>query len=77
MELDGSIHNETKDHDQFRDEEMRYKGLHVLRLKNEELSDMYQTLEKIRGFFIFNTLISSILLSFNSPSLRSREGDRG
>lgn len=50
VELDGSIHNETKEYDQFRDEEMRYKGLHVLLLKNEELSDMYQTLEKIRVY---------------------------
>ncbi|MFA5819193.1 MAG: endonuclease domain-containing protein [Bacteroidales bacterium] len=50
IELDGSIHNVTKDYDQFRDEEMRYKGLHVLRLKNEELSEMSDTLEKIKIF---------------------------
>jgi very-short-patch-repair endonuclease len=48
IELDGQIHNETEEYDQFRDEEMRLKGLHILRLKNEELSDMNNSLEKIR-----------------------------
>ena len=35
MELDGNIHNEPEEYDKFRDEEMKLKGLHVLRIKNE------------------------------------------
>jgi very-short-patch-repair endonuclease len=50
IELDGSIHDETQEYDQFRDEEMKLMGLHVLRLKNEELSYLNITLEKIITF---------------------------
>jgi very-short-patch-repair endonuclease len=50
IELDGSIHNERIEYDRFRDEELRYKGLNVLRLKNEELTDMSTALEKIKSF---------------------------
>jgi very-short-patch-repair endonuclease len=50
IELDGLIHNETEEYDQFRDEEMRLKGLRVLRLKNEELTNLKNTLEKINLF---------------------------
>ena len=50
IELDGSIHDENQEYDQFRDEEMKLMGLHVLRLKNEELSDMNLTLEKIISY---------------------------
>jgi len=50
IELDGSIHNEKEEYDQFRDEEMKSMGLHVLRLKNEELNEMVNTLSKITLF---------------------------
>jgi len=50
IELDGSIHNEKEEYDQFRDEEMKLMGLHVLRLKNDEMSDMNKTLLKITSF---------------------------
>ena len=50
IELDGLIHKSQEEYDQFRDDEMRLKGLHVLRLQNEELSDMPGTLEKIKSF---------------------------
>lgn len=50
IELDGPIHESQEEYDQFRDDEMRLKGLHVLRLQNEELSDMPATLEKIKSF---------------------------
>ena len=50
IELDGPIHESTEEYDQFRDEEMRYKGIHVLRLLNEELSNIPGTLEKITSF---------------------------
>ena len=55
IELDGSIHDKTEEYDQFRDEEMKLMGLHVLRLKNKELSQMNITLEKITLFL--NTIV--------------------
>jgi len=55
IELDGSIHDEKEEYDQFRDEEMKLLGLHVLRLKNEELSDMNIVIEKIISFL--NTIV--------------------
>ena len=50
IELDGPIHESREEYDQFRDDEMRLKGLHVLRLQNEKLSDMHGALEKIASF---------------------------
>jgi very-short-patch-repair endonuclease len=55
IELDGSIHDETEEYDKFRDEVMKLMGLHVLRLKNEELSDMNLTIKKI--IFYLNTIV--------------------
>jgi len=50
VELDGPIHESQEEYDQFRDDELRLKGLHVLRLQNEELSEMPGALEKIKSF---------------------------
>jgi very-short-patch-repair endonuclease len=50
VELDGKIHNETEEYDQFRDAEMKLLGLYVLRLKNEELTYMDTALQKILSF---------------------------
>jgi len=55
IELDGSIHDEREEYDQFRDEEMKLLGLHVLRLKNEELSEMNTIIEKILSYL--NTIV--------------------
>jgi very-short-patch-repair endonuclease len=55
IELDGSVHDEKEEYDQFRDQEMKLLGLHVLRLKNEELSEMNITLEKIISYL--NTIV--------------------
>ena len=55
IELDGSIHDEKEEYDQFRDEEMKLLGLHVLRLKNEELSEMNIVIEKIISYL--NTIV--------------------
>jgi len=55
IELDGLIHDETQEYDQFRDAEMKLMGLHVLRLKNEELLEMNITLEKI--ILYLNTIV--------------------
>jgi very-short-patch-repair endonuclease len=48
VELDGDIHLETEEYDKFRDDEMKLLGLHVLRIKNEELSDLESALDKIK-----------------------------
>ncbi len=50
IELDGSVHLETKEYDQFRDIEMKEKGIRVLRIKNNELENIIQVLQKIRIF---------------------------
>ena len=50
IELDGPIHQKTIEYDQFRDEVMREKGLTVLRIKNNELSDIQAVLNKINEF---------------------------
>ena len=50
IELDGPIHETSKDYDQFRDKELQELELHVLRIKNEELHDMSTVLNKIRDF---------------------------
>ena len=55
IELDCSIHDEKEEYDQFRDEEMKLLGLHVQRLKNEELSEMNIVIEKI--IFYLNTIV--------------------
>jgi very-short-patch-repair endonuclease len=50
VELDGPVHDEQIEYDQFRDEEMQLMGLHILRLKNEELDNIEEVLEKIDTF---------------------------
>ena len=50
IELDGPIHNLTEEYDQFRNDEMRLLGLYVLRIENEELADMENTILKIKTF---------------------------
>ena len=50
IELDGPIHRETEEYDKFRDEEMKAMGIHILRLKNEELDNMQETLQRINSF---------------------------
>src|SRR5512133_534527 len=47
IELDGPIHENNFESDQFRDAEMVNLGLHILRIKNEELSDIKDVLKKI------------------------------
>ncbi len=37
IELDGPVHESTKEYDQFRDSELRELGFKILRIKNEEL----------------------------------------
>ena len=44
------IHDFQKEDDQNRDEIMEELGLHVLRIKNEELENVEQVLRKLRNF---------------------------
>jgi leucyl-tRNA synthetase len=50
IEIDGPIHEETIEYDEFRDSEMKFRGINVLRLKNEELENLDSALEKIKSF---------------------------
>jgi very-short-patch-repair endonuclease len=47
IELDGPIHNETEEYDNFRDEEMKEMGIIVQRYKNEDLLNLDEVLRKI------------------------------
>jgi very-short-patch-repair endonuclease len=38
------------EYDQFRDAEMKNLGLHILRIKNEELLDINDVLKKIESY---------------------------
>ena len=49
IELDGPVHENNLEYDQFRDEEMVNLGLHILRIKNEELLNMEHVLKKIEN----------------------------
>ena len=51
IELDGKIHDFQKTKDQNRDEVIQDMGITVLRIKNEELSDVNKVLEKIINHF--------------------------
>ena len=50
IELDGSVHDELKEYDEFRDSELKRMGIKTLRIRNEELTDMEYVLQKIQGF---------------------------
>ena len=47
IELDGPIHDTSVEYDQFRDSELQELGFHILRIKNEELTNMKEVLGKI------------------------------
>ena len=50
IELDGPIHETTTEYDGFRDSEMNNLGIHVLRLQNDDLLNMKETLQKIEYY---------------------------
>jgi very-short-patch-repair endonuclease len=50
IELDGLVHEQNEEYDAFRDEEMKDLGLHILRIKNEELIHIEKVLSKIETF---------------------------
>jgi very-short-patch-repair endonuclease len=49
VELDGKIHDYTKEYDTNRDYVLSERGLTVLRIKNEELEEMSKVLIKIKS----------------------------
>jgi very-short-patch-repair endonuclease len=49
IELDGKIHETTTEYDEFRDLEMKFLDIRVLRLKNEELENIDSALAKIKN----------------------------
>lgn len=50
IELDGPIHQDTEEYDNFRDAEMKEKGITVLRINNEDLKNIDEVLQKINNF---------------------------
>ena len=50
IELDGPVHEQNLEYNAFREEEMKELGLHILRIKNEELENMEKVLS---GILIF------------------------
>ena len=55
IELDGPIHDEREDYDQFRDGELINLGIHILRIKNDELKNMNEVLVNIKSFLDSNS----------------------
>ena len=47
VELDGPVHLSTIEYDKFRDDELAYKGIKVLRIRNEELENIEGVLSRI------------------------------
>ncbi|MCF8232855.1 MAG: endonuclease domain-containing protein [Bacteroidales bacterium] len=51
VELDGGIHIRRKGKDRQRDEILESKGIRVIRIKNKELTDLPNILQKIQACF--------------------------
>ena len=49
IELDGSIHDDKVEYDQFRDSELNDMGIRVLRIKNDELDNIEEVIQKIKS----------------------------
>jgi very-short-patch-repair endonuclease len=52
IELDGPVHDDSEEYDQYRDSELQQIGIRVLRIKNEELQNMDNVLNRIITFLI-------------------------
>ena len=55
IELDGPIHESNKEYDEYRDSELINLGINVLRIKNEELTDIKRILHKIESHLTLTT----------------------
>ena len=52
IEVDGKIHDFQVEEDLHREEILKSLKLNILRIKNEEVSDMHEVMEKIKGFIL-------------------------
>jgi leucyl-tRNA synthetase len=50
IELDGYVHNSQKAYDEYRDNELKTMGYNILRIRNEELTDISAAKSKILTF---------------------------
>ena len=50
VELDGPIHIESEEYDNFRDEIVSDHGMHVIRIKNDDLDDLDTVLNLIKKY---------------------------
>ena len=50
IEVDGMIHDFQKEEDQHREEILKSLGLTILRIKNEEVNDILNVMEKIKMY---------------------------
>ncbi len=50
IELDGPVHQTTMEYDHFRDSELQYLGINILRIRNDELVNIKEVLSRIESF---------------------------
>ena len=50
IEVDGPIHDRSEDYDEYRDNELEELGIRVLRIKNEELKNMKEVINRITEY---------------------------
>jgi very-short-patch-repair endonuclease len=65
VEVDGGIHEQQKEYDEYRSMLVEKQGYHVIRFRNEDLSDSGRVVTTLKG------QLSSL------PSLFQREGTKG
>ncbi len=54
IEVDGKIHDFQKEDDEHREEILKSLGLNILRIRNEEVEDISNVLEKIKRYVTNN-----------------------
>ena len=50
IEVDGNIHDTSVEYDQQRTEILKSKGLHILRISNNEFLDLEKVIDKINAY---------------------------
>jgi len=50
IEVDGPVHDSTEEYDHFRDSELKELGINILRIKNEELTNIVEVKKNILTF---------------------------
>ena len=51
IELDGPVHENRDEYDRFRDMELKEIGIHVLRIKNDDIENLQKVPDKIKKAF--------------------------